>query len=110
MGADGKWRLKFINYKTGFKRKNSNKKFYLNTTYFATQHLNETKLISQKDRFLYSDILSEYLIQQQEDKTPLSKKQRFISFLVKLRYSYNIGVNPFQVNSHQFHHPLYPAK
>ena len=110
MGADAKWRLKFINYKTGFKRKNSNKKFYLNTTYFATQHLNETKLIPQKDRFLYSAILSDYLIQQQEDKTPLSKKQRFISFLVKLRYSYNIGVNPFQVNSHQFHHPALPSE
>ena len=53
---NGKWRLKFINYKTGFKRKN-NENFHLNTTYFATQHLSEKKFIRQNERFAYNDIL-----------------------------------------------------
>jgi len=98
---DGKWRLKFINYKTGFKRKN-NKNFHLNTTYFATQHLSEKKFIRQNERFAYNDILSDYLLSQSENKNSITRKKGLFSFVSKLRISYNIGINPFQINSHQF--------
>ena len=98
---DGKWRLKFINYKTGFKRKN-NKNFHLNTTYFATQHLSEKKFIRQNERFAYKDILSDYLLSQSENKSSITRKQGLFSFVSKLRISYDIGINPFQINSHQF--------
>jgi hypothetical protein len=98
---NGKWRLKFINYKTGFKRKN-NKNFHLNTTYFATQHLSEKKFIRQNERFAYNDILSDYLLSQSENKSPITKKQKIILFFSKLRSSLNVGLHPLQINSHQF--------
>ncbi len=98
---NGKWRLKFINYKTGFKRKN-NENFHLNTTYFATQHLSEKKFIRQNERFAYNDILSDYLLSQSENKSPITKKQKIILFFSKLRSSLNVGLHPLQINSHQF--------
>lgn len=100
--SDGKWRLKFINYKTGFKRKNNTKSFYLNTTYFATQHLSEGTLIPQNERFAFSAVLSDYLLSQKENKTSITRKQKIILFFSKLRSSLNVGLNPFQVNSHRF--------
>jgi hypothetical protein len=99
---DGKWRLKFIHYNTSFKRKNSTKSFYLNTTYFATQHLSEGTLIPQNKRFAFSAVLSDYLLSQKENKTYITRKQKIILFFTKLRSSLNLGLNPFQVNSHQF--------
>ena len=99
---DGKWRLKFIHYNTGFKRKNNTKSFYLNNTYFATQHLSEGTLIPQNERFAFSAVLSDYLISQKENKTYITRKQKIILFFSKLRSSLNLGLNLFQVNSHQF--------
>ncbi len=99
---DGKWRLKFIHYNTGFKRKNNTKSFYLNTTYFATQHLSEGTLIPQNERFAFSAVLSDYLLSQKENKASITKKQRVFLFFSKLRSSLNLELNPFQVNSHQF--------
>ena len=103
MDPDGKWRLKFIHHKTGFKRKNNSKSFYLNTTYFATQNLPEAILIPQKERFSYNAILSDFLLNKNENQDSFSKKLRFISFLGKLKFSYGLGVQPFQIESHQFH-------
>ncbi|MDA9360838.1 carboxypeptidase-like regulatory domain-containing protein [Flavobacteriaceae bacterium] len=99
---DGKWRLKFIHYNTGFKRKNNTKSFYLNTTYFATQHLSERTLIPQNERFAYSAVLSDYLLSQKENKSSITRKQAVLLFFSKLRSSLNVGLHPFQINSHQF--------
>ncbi|MDB4643364.1 carboxypeptidase-like regulatory domain-containing protein [Flavobacteriaceae bacterium] len=99
---DGKWRLKFIHYNTGFKRKNNTKSFYLNTTYFATQHLTERTLIPQNERFAYSAVLSDYLLSQKENKSSITRKQAVLLFFSKLRSSLNVGLHPFQINSHQF--------
>ena len=78
---DGKWRLKFIDHNTGFKRKNSTKSFYLNTTYFATQHLSEGTLIPQNERFAFSAVLSDYLLSQKENKNNMTRKQSLFSFV-----------------------------
>ena len=99
---DGKWRLKFIHYNTGFKRKNSTKSFYLNTTYFATQHLSERTLIPQNERFAFSAVLSDYLLNQKENKSSITRKQAVLLFFSKLRSSLNVGLHPLQINSHQF--------
>ena len=99
---DGKWRLKFIHYNTGFKRKNNTKNFYLNTTYFATQHLSERTLIPQNERFAFSAVLSDYLLSQKENKSSITRKQAVLLFFSKLRSSLNVGLHPLQINSHRF--------
>lgn len=100
---DGKWRLKFIHYNTGFRVKNKKRSFYLNNTFYVNGFESQQKVIPINSRFLFTDILFNHAIINKKQLNNLKTsnlRNNFSSFITKLSFDFKLSVLPLKVNSH----------
>lgn len=97
----GKWRLMFIHYKTGFKNKKKDKEVHLDNTFFLTKNEKANTAIPINNRIQFSDILIDKIIHKHKNS-----KDKLFSVLKRFKVFTSFFRVPFKINNHEIQSTL----